>query len=281
MEPAIGRSLGQGFRVANRSWAAVGFVAGCGLVVGLLVSQSGSSKALATTVQREIGNRQTPTTPLSQQLTESIKTFWPGLLGVALLTALVNVWLVGGQLGYVAKHIRRSPVRVAEVWQNGTRVFLKLVGAVCLGSFVIFASAIMFALLVILVRVLPFIGELLAPLVVLAGLLGLIWIVVRCGFWHVAIAVDRLGPIAGVGASFRATGGRWWPVCGLALLAGLITLTVALPMAILQGITRAVGGEVGGFVMTLVSAAATTYIGFAVAAAFIQFYEDVKTEGRS
>ena len=37
MEPSIGRSIGQGFRAANRSWAGIGLAAGSWLVVGLFV----------------------------------------------------------------------------------------------------------------------------------------------------------------------------------------------------------------------------------------------------
>ncbi|MBI3331105.1 MAG: hypothetical protein HYZ96_03225, partial [Candidatus Omnitrophica bacterium] len=54
---------------------------------------------------------------------------WPLLLIALLLAAAGNVWLNGGQIGYLAKQVSGQRAPVSEFWVVGSRAFFPLCGA--------------------------------------------------------------------------------------------------------------------------------------------------------
>ena len=116
--------------------------------------------------------------------------------------------------------------------------------------------------------------------VMLAFLVGMVWLGVRLAFWPLAVVIDRRGPIAGLAATFRATRGRWMQLFGLMALFGLMGFGLWLVGVLLEVAGRAVGGaaEVGiAIVSSLAMLTANLYLGFATLAALIRFYEDTKS----
>ncbi len=203
---------------------------------------------------------------------------WPILLIGVLLYMAVGIWLLGGQIGYLAARVRTQQSSLSEFWAAGARAFWPLLGASLL-MLVAFGGL---ALIVVggaaLSTAMP--GWLLAILLVILWI-ALVWVAIRLAFWFIAIVVDHAGPVGGFRASVRATRGYWWRLFGLILLLALISFGVQLPFGLLEGVGRLVGGA-AALVTRVVGAVgggiANVYVGFVFTAAFIRFYEDAKGE---
>ncbi len=97
-----------------------------------------------------------------------------------------------------------------------------------------------------------------------------------------AIVVEELGPLAGVRRSWRLVWGRFWPVLGISLLAGLITSFVASALGFVPSFVALFFGleygwiilAVGGILASLVSAPIV-----AIAATLIYFDLRIRFEG--
>jgi hypothetical protein len=205
---------------------------------------------------------------------------WPLALFILLLMLVMNVWLSGGQIGYLAAQVSHQPAKLSALWQEGTRAFGRLLGAWALLMGAGAALLLVLALLASLLSPLPQgVRGVLGVVVLLAALAAGAWLVVRLAFWFIAVVVDRVGPMAGLKASWRMTQGRWLKTAGLGLLVGLISIGVSLIFGLVEGLGRLIGGwaAVGlGLVGNLAGIVASLYIGFAALAAFIRFYQDVK-----
>ena len=213
---------------------------------------------------------------------------WPVLFLVFLVVMAANLWLTGGQIGYLAKRVTAGQAKLSEFWASGTRAFGALVGGSLLSMAGLAGLALVGVLITVafsvLANIAPNWGKIVLRLVGLilglAILVGLIWLLVRLSFWFIAIVADRLGPIAGLRRSFRATRGQWWKIAGLGLLMSLISYGVWLPFGLLDWVSRQIGGagEVGiGILSNLLGVIASLYVGFAMLAAYIRFYEDANT----
>ncbi len=209
---------------------------------------------------------------------------WP-LLTLCLLVVIAgSIWLSGAQIGYVAKRVLAQQATLAEFLSAGSRSFVPLLGGSMLWILavgVLILSAVLIALaLSALGNVLPgWLVGLAAAALVLAALTGLMWIGVRLSFWFIAIVADRLGPMAGLKASFRSVRGRWWKVAGLIMLMALISVGAWVVAGLIETIGNVIGGG-AATVLALVSNAAgvvaNLYISFATIAACVRFYEDAK-----
>jgi len=205
---------------------------------------------------------------------------WPLLLIALLLAAAGNVWLNGGQIGYLAKQVSGQRAPVSEFWVAGSRAFFPLCGAWALSLLAVAVVIGVLALITALLAVLPDPARaVLGVLVTIGFLIGFVWLIVRLAFWFIAIVVDRVGPIAALKASFKASRGRWWRLVGLGLLMALISYVAWLPFALVEwlgarldgGAAMALGliGNIGGIIVSL-------YVGFAALAAYLRFYVDTK-----
>ncbi|MBI3996632.1 MAG: hypothetical protein HY352_03130 [Candidatus Omnitrophica bacterium] len=331
MQPNIGRSIGQGFRIASRMWAGIGVFAGCSValvaVTGLLVALTNPPKelfpeqpataqatltpppapsadtsnaatspesAISVTTQASTAASTTPAPDAQAKarqqederrvrvIGEWMGRAWPVLLLCLLLFTVVKVWLIGGQIGYVAARIADPRAHLRTFFQAAGRAFWAL-----LRGWLLMAAAFIVAMLAMLViilimsgldRVMP--GWLLAVLAVLLTLaltVGVVWLSIKLLFWFIAIVVDGVGPIAGLRATFRTTRGAWWPLAGLSVLLGAISLGVGLVLIIGEWMGRVIGGP-AGMILTLLTSLVYMvgyfYLLFVSSVAFVQWYVD-------
>lgn len=316
----IGRSIKEGFRAANKSWAGMGFFAGVWIVL-ILIGVAGvvvtnppealfrrEEPAATSPTPAPAATQAAPTAPATEAATAAVPggadaesarkreeenravgvwfgRAWPVVLFCAVLFLAVGTWLSGGQIGYLAKRLLTGQAGLSEFWIVGARAFWPLLGATILGFLIIGGIALGVILIVawlgsVLSTTLPvWLLRVLGLLTGAAALIGLIWLVVRLSCWPIAIVQDRVGPIAGLKASARATRGHMWFVIGLGLLLWLISVGVWLPF----GVVEFLGGSLGGaaaaamsLIGRLLGGVANLYAGFVSLAAFIRFYEDAK-----
>ena len=349
MGPGIKRSIVQGFRTANRSWAGVGiYAAGMAgvviigvvlAVIGILLTNPPPEVFQeAASTMRPISPAQNAAQPAApapqdaakQEATEAVNLFdqleetddaasassemvattvgdseqedaattqareeqrvrvtqqwfgraWPVFVVCLFLLLAGNIFLSGGQIGYLAKQVTAGYATVGELWAAGKRAFFPLLGGSLLSLVGIGAFALILLLVSWLLRPFPEgVRNALGLLVVAALFTGLVWAMVRLSFWFIAIVADALTPVAALKASFRMTQGRWWRVAGLGALIGFISYAVSLPFAFFQWLGSTTGstaslaiGALGSLVGTIVG----LYVGFAAIAAYLRFYEDVK-----
>ena len=306
MEPRIGHVLKEGFRTASRSWPGIGlFVAGWALLlvlvgVGLAMTNPppellqgpavGEAPAIVPAVAAPAAPVQpaattAPTESAMQRAERVIGEWfgraWPMVLLLAFLFIAGSTWLNGGQIGYLAKCISAGRAALSEFWTTGSRAFAALLGSSLLGLVAVAGlAAVWFALVVGLIAseqtALVVLGMLLAAAVIAA----VVWIGVRLSFWFIAVVLNHQGPLAALKASFQATRGRWWRVLWLGCLAGLIGYGAVLPFALLGFLGRLAGGAAATaltIIGNLAGALASLFVGFAILAAFIRFYEGTRS----
>lgn len=298
MEPEIGRSIREGFRVANRSWPGIGFVAGIWLsvffVVLLLIVGGFGMDLLQKVIQQEASLRQAAQAGEASAVREQQEKLkrlvndefqqrsWPVLIGCLLIALLVlltvSLGLYGGQMGYLVRQIRGEPARVSDFWIIGKRTLGPLLGSSVLACLVgLGGLGLPFLLLLALSFVSKLLSGILAVLFVIAAIVVLIWLSVRLCFWPIAIVAERFGPIAGLKASFRATQGRWGKIALFILVFVLIQIggiVVFTPLQWLGGLLGSIGSTL---LLILRLVVLNLYLPFALSAALIRFYEDTKS----
>ncbi len=351
MEPAIGRSLTQGFRIAKNSGPGIGVYAGSWMIIGLaaflLLAMAGMPPELAErpaapsapaappaaappeaavpaapSPTAESGNlftdlndtvdhsaahdpapvaaasaagvEETPDTNAEETMRllaernrivgDWLRTAWPVLSVLILLVLGAGLMLSGGQIGYMAHSLRTGQYQVKEFFRAGLRSLPALFAAT--GIWVAAVAGLLLAVVAGLLLLRPVLKALpgvliglIGTLVAVACLALAIWISVRLSFWFIAVAADGLGPMAAARASFKATQGRWWRLLGFGLLAGIISSATWIPFRVLEWIGKTVGGPGGNaldLLSNLLGLAASLYIGFALLAAYIHYYDDAK-----
>jgi hypothetical protein len=214
---------------------------------------------------------------------------WPVLLLCVLLAIAANVWLTGGQIGYLSARVMAQPSGVSAFWRHGTKAFGRLLG----GSLLALAGVGILALIVFVVgalmsalaRIMPeWLVVVLSLLLGLAILAAIVWLIVRLSFWFIAIVVEGRGPVAGLKDSFRATRSRWWKLFGLGALLAAISYGIMLLLGLVDLAGQALGGAsagVLGFLSGLLSIAANLFLSFVGLAAYLRFYEDAKFPPRA
>src|SRR3989338_7950335 len=306
MEPAIGRSVREGFRAVNQGWAGIGVYAGC-WVLGIaftaapvvftnfpteILQEPAVAQPQPAIPQEAPAEAPAAVDPLDAQrqqdaqrdraFSEWLGRAWPVLLLSFAFWLVVTVWLNGGQIGYLATLVREQQSRVSEFWTTGKRALGPLLGVFGLSFLGIGGVALLFGVAVPAAAGAssgPFMAVVLF-VAVIAFLVGMVWLGVRLAFWPLAVVIDRRGPIAGLAAAFRATRGRWMPLFVLMVLFGLMGFGLWLAGALLEVAGRAVGGPGEGgiaIVSALALLTANLYLGFATLAALIRFYEDAKS----
>ncbi len=217
-----------------------------------------------------------------------------GVVAVFFLTALGVYlfglhWLLAGQIGYVAEHVRTGQLTLSTFWNQAWRHWLSLLGIGGLWVLLYLAIGVIVLVGVLGVwfarAVLPLWSLVLLVAGAIMGLLvGLIWIGVRQTFWAVAAVVDSLGPMAAWKASWQATQGRWWRTFGLGLvLASLygVVLMIAGIVHLFGLLVTALGAPILGVLIMLfrmmLQVLAGLYLSFVMFATLVRFYEDTKS----
>lgn len=310
MQPGVMRSIGEGFRAAVKSWPGIGlFVAVAipvtvAVVIGVAVTnppaelfEPGVTAELAPPAQpaEPAAPAASPTTPAPSPLererarreeqarvvTQWFGRAWPALLLIALFAFAANVWLTGAQIGYVGKRVLTQQARASDFWTEGARAFGALLGVnglTLLGYGGLMILAVLFIALLSSMSGLAAAG--LGLVIGVPVALAIIWVAVRLSFWSPAVVMDRLGPIAGLKASFRATRGRWWRVFGLWVLLTLIGLGLQIvfrAFSTLGGLIGGLGGTILDVIVAIPAILASLVLAFATPAASVRFYEDAKS----
>jgi len=211
---------------------------------------------------------------------------WPVLLLGFLLVVAVTLWVQGGEMGYLAKQVAGQPARVAEFWVTGTRAMGPLLASSLLSLLFTFGVIVITVFLFWALSFLPRIVGVVFGLLFLVALgVGTVWTLVRLMFWLIAIVVDRLGPIAGLRASFRVTRGWWWKIFGLLVVFLAVFMVVGLLFALVDWLANRVGGTAGAVIAQVSSVAqlviTNLYLAFVTTAASIRLYEDLKASKAS
>lgn len=154
-----------------------------------------------------------------------------GVGAVGLLVQVASTTVLTGLLMVVlGRAVLGAPVEAADCWRAARTRLPGLLAVVVLGLLAVLLLLVVCALPALVVG---FAGGGVAPTVVL-GLLGLI--VAVLGTVAVSTLIALAPPVyvlegVGVAAAFRRSvrlvGGRFWPVLGILVLAGLITAVVA------------------------------------------------------
>ena len=308
MGPAIGRSVGQGFRVANGSWAGMACYAGCWVGVFLL-----AFLAMALSgIPRELFRAPALTPPTTQAVSEEtvapadpaapapapavgrattidqdrmvrewLGHAWPIVALVVLLVLAAGAWLYGAQIGYLVARLRGQPSTAATFFASGKAAFVPVLISSLLSLVVTAGVGLVIALVAGLLSVLPTAAAgVLGVLLVAAGVVALAWVLVRMVFWFIAVVADRRSPLAGLRASVEATRGKWWKTFGLLALVMVIGMGAAVVFNLLGGLGAVLGGPIGIALQVVVTilqlVTVNLYLGFAITAALIRFYEDAK-----
>src|SRR3989338_984326 len=172
MEPAIGRSVREGFRAVNRGWAGIGVYAGC-WVLGIaftaapvsftnfpteILQEPAVAQPQPSIPQKAPAEAPAAVDPLDAQrqqeaqrdrlFSEWLGRAWPVLLLSFAFWLIVTVWLNGGKIGYVSALVRDQQSRLSEFWTTGKRAFGALLGVSCLSFLGIGGAMLLLGLLI-------------------------------------------------------------------------------------------------------------------------------------
>ena len=228
---------------------------------------------------------QTTTEARERLALEWLSRAWPSLLAAFLALMAMNLWLQGGQIGYVAGIVQGHPTGVSQFWVSGGRAFAALAGATLLAmaasGLLALALFLLGGVLSALSAIVPgWLTGLFGLLAMVGTLTGLVWLGVRVTFWFVGIVLDRLGPLAALNASFHATRGRWWNVFQLGAALGGLAVGVLGVIRLVAWAAGLLGGPVGLLAVVLamiLNVLANLYLSFLIVASLIRFYLDMKS----
>jgi len=206
---------------------------------------------------------------------------WPMVGLVVLLVLAAGAWLYGGQIGYLTARLRGQPATASTFFASGTTTFWPVLGSSLLSLAVTGGMGLAIGLVVLVFSGLPIaVSRVLNVIVVVAGVVAVVWVLVRLSLWFVAVVVDQRGPLGGLRASVEATRGKWWKTFGLLALLGVIGMSATVALNLLAGLGAVLGGPGGAVLQAVVTILqmliVNLYLGFAITAALIRFYEDTK-----
>lgn len=301
MPPGVKRSLVEGFRVAGRSWGGIGLFVLAWLVVGLIVvaglalsrppatlleAPPAAVAPVAPAAEEAAAAPETAAAPVlaqteqQQQLNAWLGRAWPVLLFGFVLLIAAGLLIQGGQVGYVTQQVRAGRATWADMSGAATRSFGSLLGAGCLSFAAVGVGVGVAALLIAALQALSGVVVAVVGIVlVLAMVAGVVWLSLRLALWPIAIVAERLGPVAGLKASWRLSRGRWWTLLGITATFLVISLGIAIISALAEGLSNVIGGGVAlamQLLNALVTGAANLFLSFATMGALVRFHEDAK-----
>jgi hypothetical protein len=166
-----------------------------------------------------------------------------GLLTVV-LALLASAVLTGILTAVVGKAVLGQPFSLGEAWAQVRPVLLRLVGVAFLLA--LLAGGLAFVGVFLGVLVIALGGAALAlvgvPLL-LAGLLGAVYVYVRLSLAPCALVLERVGIGTSLRRSWLLVRGDWWRVFGISLLTIIVAVFVSL---VIQVPFELLGGGFGG-----------------------------------
>jgi hypothetical protein len=179
--------------------------------------------------------------------------------------------LTGLLMVVISRSVLGAPVDASECWQAARPRILGLLGVVILSGLIVAAiilvSVIPGALLLLVSRGL---GIGIMVLGGIAGFVAAIWVGVSLALASPAYVLEGIGVIESLRRSFHLVKGRWWPVFGIQILAGIIagviSAIVGVPFSLLASATAGPSPIPG--LLALSITAIGTIIGLTLAAPF-------------
>lgn len=160
------------------------------------------------------------TVNLGGQLSTSITSIY---------TAIAGVFLAGMLTAVVAEAVLGRRISIGQTWTKVRGRLLPLLGmTLLLALAVIVAAGIYIGLIVLLA-----LGGNEAITVMIAIVLGIIlfvaivWAAIKVSLAAPAVVLERVGPVAAIRRSWGLSGGQWWRIFGITLLAQLIVGTIS------------------------------------------------------
>lgn len=189
-----------------------------------------------------------------------------GLINVVATTILTGLLMV-----VISRSVLGAPVDAGECWRAARPRVLGLLGVVLLSGLIAFAIVVVAvipgALLLLVSR-----GVGIAVMVLggIAGVVAAIWVAISLSLASPAYVLEGVGVTEALRRSFFLVKGRWWPVFGIQLLAGLIAAVISGIIGVPFGlIASAIAGPspVPGL-LALTITAVGTIIGLTLVAPF-------------
>ncbi|HWC23393.1 MAG TPA: glycerophosphoryl diester phosphodiesterase membrane domain-containing protein [Flexivirga sp.] len=160
------------------------------------------------------------TVNLGGQLSTSITSIY---------TAIAGVFLAGMLTAVVAEAVLGRRISIGQTWTKVRGRLLPLLGmTLLLALAVIVAAGIYIGLIVLLA-----LGGNEAITVMIAIVLGIIlfvaivWAAIKVSLAAPAVVLERAGPVTAIRRSWGLSGGQWWRIFGITLLAQLIVGTIS------------------------------------------------------
>ncbi|MET9620745.1 hypothetical protein ABZZ37_08245 [Streptomyces sp. NPDC006464] len=189
----------------------------------------------------------TPAEALDQSL-ESLRVSMIGLAPALLIMVMTSLVCAALLTVVISRAILGRPVTLAAAWQEARPRLLQLLGLTLLLP--LMSAAI------VGVGLLPGLllggtgGDALAGLGGTAGLVVVVWLMVRFSLSSPALMLERQGVIRSIKRSAKLVDGSWWRIFGITMLTQLLLFIVAMIIAIPFAIIAIVadGGGFSGFI---------------------------------
>jgi hypothetical protein len=214
-----------------------------GATLGLAALIAALQALLSVVIPGLLGAAVTPLADAGNSVDSSGDT---GLQVFQLISQLAG-FLVSGVLGtlfsgmiivVVGEAVLGHPVSPGAVWGRVRPRFWALIGvALLVGLLPVLAVAVIIAAAVTFMVVVGAVGALIGVPLIVAGVVGFVWLRTAWSLASPALVLENLGPVRSLGRSRGLVRGAWWRLFGLRLLAGVIAGTVtgviALPFALI------------------------------------------------
>ena len=160
----------------------------------------------------------------------------------SIYTAIAGIFLAGMLTVIVAEAVLGRRISIGQTWTKVRGRLLPLLGMTLLLALAVIVVIGIYIGLVVLLALSG--NDVVMVLVAVAlGILlfvGIVWAVIKVSLAAPAVVLERAGPVAAIRRSWNLSGGQWWRIFGISLLAqlivGMISNVVQLPgAAVLAG----------------------------------------------
>lgn len=157
---------------------------------------------------------------LGSQLSTSITSIY---------TAIAGVFLAGMLTTVVAEAVLGRRISIGQTWTKVRGRLLPLLGMTLLVALAVFVVVGVYIGIIVLLAVG---GSDVAAVVfgIVVGivlLVGIIWAAIKVSLAAPAVVLERVGPMAALRRSWSLTGGQWWRIFGISLVAQLIVAAIS------------------------------------------------------
>lgn len=144
-------------------------------------------------------------------------------------TAIAGLFLAGMLTAVVAEAVLGRRISIGDTWRKVRGRLLPLLGMTALVGV---AAVVLIGIVVLVVALLAVAGSTVAAVIVgivlgIGTLVAIVWIAIKISLAAPALVLERVGPIKALGRSWQLTGGQWWRIFGITLLANIIVSMIS------------------------------------------------------